>query len=125
MSKIVEDVKTGLKGIRGAGDVIRGDFLEATDQAFDNKNHTQTQASQSKNRAVADKGKQDLKNVDEMFARREWERKGVTSSEGTEAASTLQSARPSASHVPATTTENSNGVSGVQDTTRQASVKEK
>ncbi|OTA99602.1 hypothetical protein M426DRAFT_324997 [Hypoxylon sp. CI-4A] len=86
MSKIVEDVKTGIKGIRGAGDAIRGEVLDATDQAFDNnQNHPQTQASQTKNRAIAEKGKQDVRNVDEMVGRREWERKGVstTGTEGT------------------------------------------
>ncbi|KAI1372510.1 hypothetical protein F4677DRAFT_432447 [Hypoxylon crocopeplum] len=79
MSKLVDDVKTGIKGIRGAGDALRGGVLEGTDQAFDNNsNHPETQAAQAKNRAVTEKGKQDVRNVDDMFARREWERKGVT-----------------------------------------------
>ncbi|KAI0376771.1 hypothetical protein F5Y04DRAFT_197802 [Hypomontagnella monticulosa] len=83
MSKIVDDVKTGLKGIRGAGDAIRGGVMEVTDQAFDNnQSHPDTQTSRAKNRAIAEKGKQDVKNVDEMFARREWERKGVSAPEG-------------------------------------------
>ncbi|KAI0105362.1 hypothetical protein F4776DRAFT_475378 [Hypoxylon sp. NC0597] len=83
MSKIVDDIKTGLKGIRGAGDAIRGEVLEATDQAFDNnQNHPETRASQAKNRVVAEKGKQDLRSVDDMLARREWEHKGVTGADG-------------------------------------------
>ncbi|KAI1100033.1 hypothetical protein F4804DRAFT_320125 [Jackrogersella minutella] len=82
MSRIVEDVKTSLKGIRGAGDAIRGGVLEATDQAFDNdQSHPTTQTAQTKNRAIAEKGKQDARKVDEMFARREWERKGVSGAE--------------------------------------------
>ncbi|KAI2605328.1 uncharacterized protein GGS25DRAFT_426051 [Hypoxylon fragiforme] len=74
MSRFVDDVKTGLKGIRGAGDAIRGQALEATDQVFDNNpRHPQTQASQIKNRTIADKGKQDIAHMDNMIARREVE----------------------------------------------------
>ncbi|KAI1212123.1 uncharacterized protein F4807DRAFT_388252 [Annulohypoxylon truncatum] len=124
MSKIVEDVKTGLKGVRGAGDAIRGEFLDATDQAFDNnKNHPQTQASQTKNRTLAEKGKQDLRNVDEMFARREWERKGVsgTGPAGqTEAVPMQQSTTTAGSNVPAST-ESGNGL---RDEARQEPVKQ-
>ncbi|KAI1137661.1 hypothetical protein F5Y05DRAFT_77044 [Hypoxylon sp. FL0543] len=102
MSKIVDDVKTSLKGIRGAGDAIRGEVLEATDQAFDNnQNHPVTQASQAKNKAIAEKGKQDVKGVDEMFARREWERKGVSGADG--AAPTYHTAATDASNAPAPT----------------------
>ncbi|KAI2776004.1 hypothetical protein F4815DRAFT_449713 [Daldinia loculata] len=83
MSKLINDVKTGLKGIRGAGDAIRGEAMEVTDQAFDNnQNHPQTQTAQTKNRAIAEKGKQDVKNVDNMFAQREWEHKGVPRTDG-------------------------------------------
>ncbi|KAK8073964.1 hypothetical protein PG994_004863 [Apiospora phragmitis] len=72
MSKIVDDVKSGLKGIRGAGDAIRGSAMEATDQAFDNNsNHPQTQLSQAKNRGIAEKGKQDIAGTDHMVARHE------------------------------------------------------
>jgi hypothetical protein len=78
MSKIVDDVKSGLKGIRGAGDALRGGLMEATDDAFDNNNkHPITQANQAKNRAIAEKGKQDIRGADEMVARHEWQRKGV------------------------------------------------
>ncbi|KAI0010814.1 hypothetical protein F4779DRAFT_616255 [Xylariaceae sp. FL0662B] len=76
MSKILDDVKTGLKGIRGAGDAIRGSVMEATDEAFDNnRNHPQTQATQAKNRALTEKGKQDVQGVDNMLAQHEWDRK--------------------------------------------------
>ncbi|KAI0101069.1 hypothetical protein F4814DRAFT_104280 [Daldinia grandis] len=83
MSKLIDDVKTSLKGIRGAGDAIRGEAMEVTDQAFDNnQNHPETQTAQAKNRMIAEKGKQDVKNVDNMFAQREWERKGVPRTDG-------------------------------------------
>ncbi|KAI2615313.1 hypothetical protein GGR54DRAFT_642333 [Hypoxylon sp. NC1633] len=102
MSKIVDDVKTGIKGIRGAGDAIRGGVLEATDQTFDNnQNHPETQASQAKNRAITEKGKQDVRSVDDMLARREWERKGVS---GTEATAPVQrSAATGEPNAPAST----------------------
>ncbi|KAI8959398.1 hypothetical protein F5Y11DRAFT_304006 [Daldinia sp. FL1419] len=93
MSKIIDDVKTGLKGIRGAGDAIRGEAMEVTDQVFDNnQNHPQTRTSQTKNREIAEKGKQEVRNVDDMFAQREWERKGVPRTDGT--SSTHHSATP-------------------------------
>ncbi|KAF4956136.1 hypothetical protein FSARC_11666 [Fusarium sarcochroum] len=78
MSKLVDDVKSGLKGIRGAGDALRGEVLDATDKAFDtNPNDPSTLKTQADNRGIAEKGKRDLKGADEMFARREWENKGV------------------------------------------------
>ncbi|KAI2627138.1 hypothetical protein GGS21DRAFT_528739 [Xylaria nigripes] len=61
ISKIVDDVKTGLKGVRGAGDALRGDIMAAADQAFGRvHNQAQTQASVLKNQAIADKGKRDM-----------------------------------------------------------------
>ncbi|TRX90924.1 hypothetical protein FHL15_008129 [Xylaria flabelliformis] len=73
-SKIIEDVKTGMKGIRGAGDSLRGNMMQAADQAFDNnQNHPQTQASELKNQALAQKGKQDMQAVDDRLAAREQE----------------------------------------------------
>ncbi|KAF4499921.1 hypothetical protein FAGAP_3922 [Fusarium agapanthi] len=78
MSKIVDDVKTGLKGIRGAGDAIRGEVLDATDQVFDtDPRHPETLKDSADNRAIADKGKQDMRGADHMIARREWKKKGV------------------------------------------------
>ncbi|KAI0130413.1 hypothetical protein BJ170DRAFT_593923 [Xylariales sp. AK1849] len=76
MSKLVDDVKSGLKGIRGAGDAVRGTVLEATDQALDNNTkHPATQESQMKNHAIAEKGKHDIRGADEMMARHEWQKK--------------------------------------------------
>ncbi|KAI1177890.1 hypothetical protein F4777DRAFT_576702 [Nemania sp. FL0916] len=78
-SKIIDDVKTGVKGIRGAGDALRGNLMQATDQAFDNSSnqnhHTHTQAaSEVKNESIAEKGKRDIQAADDMIARREQER---------------------------------------------------
>jgi hypothetical protein len=74
-NKIIDDVKTGLKGIRGAGDALRGGVMEATDQAFDNnQNHPETQASELKNRTITEKGKSDMQAVDDRLADRERER---------------------------------------------------
>ncbi|KAI1343272.1 hypothetical protein F5Y15DRAFT_369553 [Xylariaceae sp. FL0016] len=78
MSKIIDDVKTGLKGVQGAGDTIRGTVMGAADQALDsNSNHPQTQASRAQNASIAQKGKQDVQAVDDMLARREREHEGV------------------------------------------------
>lgn len=78
MSKLVGDVKSGLKGIRGAGDAIRGEVLKATDQAFEkNPDHPTTVESRTENEGIAQKGKRDMRGADEMLARHEWERKGV------------------------------------------------
>ncbi|KAI8949789.1 hypothetical protein F4801DRAFT_580049 [Xylaria longipes] len=74
-SKIVDDVKTGIKGIRGAGDALRGNLMGATDQAFDNnQNHPETQASELKHQTIAQKGKADMQAVDDRLASREQER---------------------------------------------------
>lgn len=78
MSKLVDDVKSGLKGVRGAGDAIRGEVLKATDQTFEkNPDHPTTVESRTENEAIAEKGKRDLQGADEMLARHEWKRKGV------------------------------------------------
>ncbi|KAK8109699.1 hypothetical protein PG999_007836 [Apiospora kogelbergensis] len=72
MSKLVSDIKSGIKGVQGAGDAIRGSAMEVTDQALDNNgNHPQTQLSQAKNRSITEKGKQDMAGVDHMVARHE------------------------------------------------------
>lgn len=71
MSKVVEDVKSGLKGLRGAGDAIRGSTMEAADELFDQgANHPQSAASQTKNRALAEKGAQDVKTADQSIGSR-------------------------------------------------------
>ncbi|KAK8005662.1 hypothetical protein PG990_011699 [Apiospora arundinis] len=72
MSKLVHDIKSGIKGVQGAGDAIRGSAMEVTDQAFDNRgNHAETQLSANKNRGITEKGKQDIAGVDHMVARHE------------------------------------------------------
>ncbi|KAI0521694.1 hypothetical protein F5B22DRAFT_595896 [Xylaria bambusicola] len=71
-NKIVEDVKTGLKGIRGAGDALRGSVMDATDQAFDNQqNHPETQAAKLKNETIAEKGKREMQGVDDRLSEHE------------------------------------------------------
>ncbi|KAF4987716.1 hypothetical protein FGRMN_10212 [Fusarium graminum] len=85
MSKLVDDVKAGLKGIRGAGDALRGEVLDKTDQAFDtNPNHPETLKAQVDNKGIAEKGKQDMRGADDMIARREAEHRGVNPPAGTE-----------------------------------------
>ncbi|KAI1818626.1 hypothetical protein GGS20DRAFT_527989 [Poronia punctata] len=75
-NKIIDDVKTGAKGIRGAGDTLRGEMMAATDQMFDNnQNHPQTQASEVKNESISQKGKADMQAVDDRLANREREHK--------------------------------------------------
>lgn len=71
MTKVVEDIKSGLKGIKGAGDAIRGTAMEATDELFDQgANHPQSAASQSKNRALATKGMEEAKAADRHIGQR-------------------------------------------------------
>ncbi|KAI1841428.1 hypothetical protein JX265_001504 [Neoarthrinium moseri] len=78
MSNLGQDIKSGLKGIRGAGEAIRGTFNEAADQALDtNQKHPAAQESQLKNRGIAEKGKEDIRGADDMIARHEWKHKGV------------------------------------------------
>ncbi|KAI1330006.1 hypothetical protein F5Y16DRAFT_396872 [Xylariaceae sp. FL0255] len=87
-NQVIDDVKTSLKGIKGAGDAIRGEVLAATDQVLDTKHDTHAQATQQstsefKNRAVAEEGKRDMQAVDDMVARREQEheaKKGLAES---------------------------------------------
>lgn len=58
MSNIVQDIKSGLKGIKGAGDAVRGNILQAGDELLNPKgaDHPDTVAAQAKNRAIAEKG---------------------------------------------------------------------
>ncbi|KAK7704334.1 hypothetical protein SLS64_008520 [Diaporthe eres] len=65
MSKVVDDVKAGLQGIRGAGEAVRGGAMEATDELLDrNPDHPQTRASETENQAIKEKGKQQLASAD-------------------------------------------------------------
>ncbi|KAK7229451.1 hypothetical protein V2G26_001621 [Clonostachys chloroleuca] len=76
MSKIIDDVKSGLKGIKGAGDTLRGSLMEAADQTFEpNQQHPSVVARNEKHRAAAEKGKMDVEGADAMVARHEWNRK--------------------------------------------------
>lgn len=71
MSKIAKDVKAGLKGIRGAGEAVRGDAMEAADELLDqNPNHPQTQVSETKNQAIKEKGKAQLESADSAIGHR-------------------------------------------------------
>lgn len=72
MSNFLDDVNTGLKGIRGAGDALRGELMEAVDQTFDNNpSHPTTAAVTNKHHTIAEKGKADISAADEMVARHE------------------------------------------------------
>lgn len=87
MTGIIDDVKSGLKGIRGAGDAIRGTAMEKTDEVFDNdNNHPQTQLSQAQHRGIIEKGKQDIAGTDHMVARHE-QKHGKDTATGAAAAS--------------------------------------
>ncbi|CAK7200701.1 hypothetical protein SEUCBS139899_003399 [Sporothrix eucalyptigena] len=67
-----DDLTTGLKGIRGAGDALRGELLESIDRTFDNNpSHPTTAAETSKNRTIAEQGRAAMKRAEEMVARRE------------------------------------------------------
>lgn len=66
MSNIAQDIKSGLKGIKGAGDAVRGSVLQAGDEIFDPKgsNHPDTAAAHAKNRAIAEKGAAEARAAD-------------------------------------------------------------
>lgn len=69
-SKIAQDIKAGIKGIHGAGEAIRGETLQATDELLDNSNkHTETETSKLKNEAIAEKGKRDYRNADDLIGK--------------------------------------------------------
>lgn len=90
MTRAVQDIKSGLKGIRGAGEAIRGGAMEATDQLFDqDSNHPQTQASEAKNRAIKEKGLHEATAADRDLGSRHGPN---TATAGTTAAPTSASA---------------------------------
>lgn len=65
MSKVADDVKAGLKGVRGAGEAVRGGVMEATDELLDrNPDHPQTRVSETQNQAIKEKGKAQLAGAD-------------------------------------------------------------
>ncbi|KAF7533792.1 hypothetical protein G7054_g6772 [Neopestalotiopsis clavispora] len=72
MSSIGKDIKTGLKGIHGVGETLRGTVNEAADQALDtNAKHPASQESQLKHQGTAAKGKAEVDGADSMLARHE------------------------------------------------------
>jgi outer membrane murein-binding lipoprotein Lpp len=78
MSNLGNDIKSGLKGIFGAGEALRGTVNEAADQALDTDvKHPAAQQSQLKNRSVAEKGKADIAGADNMIARHEAKHQGT------------------------------------------------
>ncbi|KUI71499.1 hypothetical protein VM1G_07047 [Cytospora mali] len=92
-TKVAQDIKAGLKGIRGAGEAIRGGTLEATDELFDNSpNHPETQASKLENRSIMEKGKQDLRGADNAIGQRH----GVAAAGGASAAQTVRGSQGTA-----------------------------
>lgn len=57
-----EQIKSGVKGIRGAGDAIRGTVMAETDKA------TNTQSAETiKNENIANKGLGDMKRADQQI----------------------------------------------------------
>lgn len=77
MTKIVDQVKSGLKGVRGVGDIMRGEFLGATDRLFEKKNDPKDAAARTKNNAIIEKGAQDMRGAGGVFARHRWAQKGM------------------------------------------------
>ncbi|KAI6086444.1 hypothetical protein F4821DRAFT_259910 [Hypoxylon rubiginosum] len=89
MSKIVHDFITAIKGIRGAGDTIRGEVMDATDRVFDNKfNHKETEEAQAKNRALAEKGRQEMRDADLLIGRHDFDPKDEPATVATPTATT-------------------------------------
>ncbi|KAI5459138.1 hypothetical protein BGZ63DRAFT_447654 [Mariannaea sp. PMI_226] len=102
MAHLADDAKTALKGIRGAGDAIRGEMLDAADRAFErDPNHPTSIATNAKNQAIREKGKADVRNVDEMFARHEWNRKKGVEGQGYQPPPNQPSAHEPPVHQPA------------------------
>ena len=72
MTRIVDDVKTGLKGIKGAGDTLRGGAMEAVDATFENRgNADAAAAAHGRNQGLMEKGRQDLGHVDQAISEHE------------------------------------------------------
>lgn len=68
-SKTADNVKTGLKGLRGAGDAVRGGVAQTVDQAFDPQpDHPKTKGNVTRNHAIAEKGEGDLHDAGQMLS---------------------------------------------------------
>jgi hypothetical protein len=63
-SNIGNDIKGAVKGIHGAGEAIRGTFNQAVDATFNEK------AGEAKNKAVAEKGINEVKAADQNVGAR-------------------------------------------------------
>ncbi|KAI1765665.1 hypothetical protein GGR53DRAFT_254138 [Hypoxylon sp. FL1150] len=89
MSKYIQDFITAIKGIRGAGDTIRGEVMDATDRVFANKfNHKETEEAQAKNRALAQKGRQEMRDADLLIGRHDFDPKEEPAATATPAGAT-------------------------------------
>jgi hypothetical protein len=62
--KFTDDIKSGLRGIRGAGDAIRGTAMDAVDTAADSKE------GEAHDRALVEKGVGDMRGMDQRFTDR-------------------------------------------------------
>jgi hypothetical protein len=60
---VLGDVKSALKGVKGAGDTIRGTFNESVDTAFHERE------GQVKNKAIKEKGITDMEHTDAHFTK--------------------------------------------------------
>lgn len=60
---IGEQFRTGVKGIYGLGEAIRGTAMDELDKAL----HSQSANEPNKNKEIADKGYADMKHADEEF----------------------------------------------------------
>lgn len=60
---VLGDVKSALKGVKGAGDTIRGTFNESVDTAFHQRE------GEVKNKAIKDKGIADMEHTDAHFSK--------------------------------------------------------
>lgn len=60
---VLGDVKSALKGVKGAGDTIRGTFNESVDTAFNERE------GEAKNKAIKEKGIADMERTDAHFSK--------------------------------------------------------
>ena len=76
------DIKTAVKGVKGAGDAIRGTFNESIDTAFHQRE------GEAKNKAIKEKGIADLERTDAHFNKNQ--HVGATAGTGQPVTSTTQ-----------------------------------
>lgn len=68
--EIVDDIKSGLHGIHGAGEVIRGGAMEALDGVFHKYD------GEARNREIVDRGLAEMKGTDDRFEDRHHPQQG-------------------------------------------------